>query len=345
MMFINRCYQFIANRLSPAGAGARLSILIYHRVLSEPDPLFPHEVTKASFEVQMAKLKAVFNVLSLPEAVERLKNGTLPARAACITFDDGYADNVTNALPVLQRHGLTATFFIATAYLDGGRMFNDTVIEAIRRSHCDWLDLRELGLGEYPLSSNEARAYAINQILLSVKYLPVAAREAKVARLCELAGCGALPDELMMRSEQVKALFEAGMEIGAHTEHHPILSGLDDKAVTEEILAGRQYLENLLGVPVRLFAYPNGKPGIDYLPEQANLVKEQGFIAAVSTQRAVSSQFSDFFQLPRFTPWQSNCHYFIPALLKNLRARRAVIRHASDNQLFELKRKQLRRES
>ncbi len=317
-MLINRFYKFIANCLSPDGANGRLSILIYHRVLAETDALFPHAVTQASFDAQMSCLKSVFNVLPLAEAVARLQKGTLPARAACITFDDGYADNVTFALPILQRHGLTATFFIATDYLNGGRMFNDTVIEAIRDARVGRLDLSGLGLGRHDLTTNGAKARAINQILHAVKYLPVDIREDKVARLCEFAQCGSLPANLMMTSDQLKSLFQAGMEIGAHTACHPILAQLNRDAAMQEILESKQFLEALLGTQIRLFAYPNGKPGIDFLPEQARIVEGLGFVAAVSTQRAASSQHSDPFQLPRFTPWQSNINYFIPALLKNL---------------------------
>jgi peptidoglycan/xylan/chitin deacetylase (PgdA/CDA1 family) len=338
-------YRQIASYLSPAGERGLLSILIYHRVLVATDALFPHEVTQATFDMQMAHLKSVFNVLPLSEAVERLKCGTLPARAACITFDDGYADNATIALPILQRHGLKATFFIATAYIDGGRMFNDSVIEAIRQAKTDRLDLRELGLGQFELNGYAAKSHAINEILSELKYSSPQERRQKIAQLYELAQCGTQPDNLMMTSEQIKALHHAGMEIGAHTDSHPILAKMDSEAVKQEILAGKQFLEKLLDEPIRLFAYPNGKPGIDYLPEQAKLVKALEFMAAVSTQRAVASQYSDHFQLPRFTPWQSNIHYFIPELLKNLRRRRTDIRHASDNQVFELKRKRLRRES
>lgn len=343
VMLINRLYRFIAAGLAPAGKDARLSILIYHRVLEQPDVLFPHEVTQANFDAQMACLKAVFNVLPLSEAVARWQNGTLPARAACITFDDGYADNVELALPILQRHGLTATFFIATAYLDGGRMFNDTVIEAVRSSALARVDLRAIGLGEYELSSPEMRALAIDRILSQVKTLPLVEREAKVARLQERLECGALPDDLMMSSEQVRTLFAAGMEIGAHTAQHPILAGMAAAEVRQEIQAGREFLETLLGAPVRLFAYPNGKPGVDYLPEQRNLVEEMGFVAAVSTQRGVTWQHSDRFQLPRFTPWQSDLRYFIPALLKNLHHCRRL--DAGDRRQFEPRRKRLRRES
>jgi len=318
-MIVSSLYKFIANQLSPAGKNARLSVLIYHRVLPERSTLFPGEVTRATFDAQMAHLKAVFNVLPLVEAVERIKAGTLPARAACITFDDGYADNVTVALPILQRHGLTATFFIATGYLNGGRMFNDTVIEAIRRAGCDSLDLTELGLGLHDLSTDTAKRHAIGQILPVLKCLPLGQREAKANRIGELATSDPLPDNLMMTTEQVRHLHLAGMEIGGHTAGHPILAKLSGEAVKQEILAGKKFLEDTLGTTVRLFAYPNGKPGVDFCREQADIVRELGFVAAVTTQSGVATLSSDLFLLPRATPWRLNAKFFVPELLGNLR--------------------------
>jgi peptidoglycan/xylan/chitin deacetylase (PgdA/CDA1 family) len=319
MMIANPLYKFLGNRLSPAGPNGRLSILIYHRVHAGQDPLFPHEATMETFDAQMSRLKAVFNVLSLSEAIVRLKNGTLPARAACITFDDGYADNATIALPILQQHGLIATFFIATAYLNGGRMFNDTVIEAIRRTKHDILDLTELGLGQHDTASNEAKARAISQILPIVKHLPLGEREAKVARLCELTKCGELPTNLMMTTGQLTNLHAAGMEIGGHTARHPILAKLNEVDVRKEIAEGKDFLEGILGERIRLFAYPNGKPGADYLSEQASIVRDMGFDAAVSTQWGAASRDSDIYQLPRFTPWSPKPSRFVPMLLQNLR--------------------------
>lgn len=257
-------------------------------------------------------------MLPLSEAVERLKAGTLPARAACITFDDGYADNATNALPILQKHGLTATFFIATGYLNGGRMFNDTVIEVIRHARSDMLDLSKLGLGQHDVSTELAKADAIRKILPVLKYLPQNERDAADAILSELPLSDALPGNLMLTTAQLKSLHRAGMEIGGHTSRHPILAKLDAGAAKQEILAGKQYLEDVLGVPVRLFAYPNGKPGVDFLPEQAAMVRELGFIAAVSTQRGAASQSADPYQLPRFAPWRVKSAWFVPELLNNL---------------------------
>jgi peptidoglycan/xylan/chitin deacetylase (PgdA/CDA1 family) len=85
--------------LSPGGPRARLSVLIFHRVLPRPDPLFPGEPDAARFDWQLRLLKRWFDILPLPDAVHALREGRLPARALAITFDDGYADNCTVALP------------------------------------------------------------------------------------------------------------------------------------------------------------------------------------------------------------------------------------------------------
>lgn len=313
-------FRFLANRFSPAGPEARLNILIFHRVLPEPDPLFPGEATAASFDSQMGLLQSLFNVLPLHEAVERLKAGTLPARAAAITFDDGYADNLTLALPILQKHGLHATFFIATSYLNGGRMFNDTVIESIRRSPHTRLDLSDLDLGAHDLGSDTARAEAIRKILPQVKYLPTDTRDITVTAISARAGVDRLPDDLMMTTAQLKELHAAGMEIGGHTHRHPILARLDGAKAHAEIAAGKAWLEETLGDRIRLFAYPNGKPGADYLPEQARIVRDLGFDAAVSTQRGVSTASTDRYQLRRFTPWDTQPTAYAVRLLRNLAA-------------------------
>jgi len=311
-------FRLLASRLSPAGVKARLSILIFHRVLPTPDPLFPSEATVESFDAQMGLLKSIFNVLPLPEAVERLHAGTLPARAAAITFDDGYADNLTHALPILQKHGLHATFFIATSYLNGGRMFNDTVIESIRRSPHARLDLNDLGLGTHDLGSDAAKAQAIGKILPQVKYQPLNARDTTVAAITARAGVDRLPDDLMMTTAQLKQLHAAGMEIGGHTHRHPILAKLNETEAHAEIAAGKAWLEETLEDRVRLFAYPNGKPGADYLPEQAGIVRGLGFDAAVSTQRGASNALTDRYQLRRFTPWDTNQTAYALRLMQNL---------------------------
>ena len=303
--------------LSPSGQNARLSILIYHRVLREPDPLFPSEVDSARFDAQMKQVSRIFNVLPLADAVERLKSGTLPARAACITFDDGYADNAEIALPILKKHGIPATFFIATGYLNGGIMFNDSVIESVRMTAKESLCLPSLGFNELPVQTIVEKRHAIGSILSSLKYKEPVLRQKLVDEIRSMTGIDP-PTDLMMDDCQVKLLSDSDMEIGGHTVNHPILACSDRNTAKAEIGDGKLYLEKLTGKPVRTFAYPNGKPRTDYLAEHADIVKELGFVAAVSTAVGVASHDSDLFQLPRFTPWDRSLLGFSLRLIGNL---------------------------
>lgn len=293
----------IATQALSSLTGPRLSILIFHRVLPQADPIFPAEVDAAQFDRLMALVARSFQVLPLGQAVQRLERGTLPPRALAITFDDGYADNHDVALPILQRHGLSACFFIATGFLDGGRMFNDTVIECVRRSPLAQVDLAAFGLGVLPLGTPAQRAQAIGQLLPKIKYLPPDERPAALQRLQGLLGPTALPDDLMLRSGQVQALHRAGMEIGAHTVRHPILAVLPDAQAEQEMADSRDRLQALTGAPVTLFAYPNGRPGQDYDQRHAEMARRLGFVAAVTTAVGTCRSGADPFQLPRFTPW------------------------------------------
>lgn len=287
---------------SPAGRRGRLSVLVFHRVLAEPDPLFPDEPDACRFDEIMAWIKGWFRVLPLDEAVERLRREDLPARAAAVTFDDGYADNLIQALPVLQKHGLHATFFIATGFLDGGRMWNDTLIETVRRTAAAAIDAGFLGLGELPLQSVADKRAALGRLLPTVKHLPAGRRAEAVARLAELGAAG-LPQDLMLTASQVRALRAAGMGIGAHTVNHPILATLDAAAARREIADSRDFLQGLLREPVGLFAYPNGRRGSDYTAMHRDMVHSLGFRGAFSTHWGVACASCDPYQLPRFTPW------------------------------------------
>lgn len=305
--------------LSPAGPRARLSILIFHRVLDAPDPLFPDEVDRRRFDEIAGWLARWFNVLPLGDAVQRLVAGTLPSRAAAITFDDGYADNWTNAVPILQRHGLSATFFIATGFLNGGRMWNDTIIESVRQTAVTTLDLSQFDCGIWSIDGTEEKRTAIARLLTRIKHLPFNQRDEVVSFIAEL--CGAeLPTDLMMTDNQVVQMLASGMEVGAHTRSHPILTRLDDDLAAEEILASRQYLSTLLSRDVDLFAYPNGRQGDDFDARHVRMVRELGFRAAVATNPGAATGEADLYRLPRFTAWDRSRTKFGARMLLNLRA-------------------------
>lgn len=309
---------------SPSGPRARLSTFIFHRVHRVADPLFPGELDAAGFAAVCGWIGRWFNVLALDEAARRLREGTLPARAAALSFDDGYADNHDVALPVLRELGLPCTFFIATAFLDGGRMWNDTLIETFRRTPRTRLALGGLvpGLEDVACGSTAERRQAIEEVIAKVKYLQPEQRQRCVDEIAR-RGEAALPDDLMMTSAHVRSMRAAGMLIGAHTVSHPILARLEPSEAQREVRHSKQHLEQLLQEPIRLFAYPNGKPDEDYVQRSVEIVREAGFEAAFSTAWGAASAHSDPMQLPRFTPWERTPLRFGLRALHNLRPRPA----------------------
>jgi len=290
----------------------KLSILIYHRVMNESDPLQPSIPNAVQFLGRMRWLARVFNVVSLDEAMQHLREGTLPPRAVAITFDDGYADNHDVALPVLQRLGIRATFFVASGFLDGGRMWNDTVIEVVRRFRGETFSFEPLEIEALPLGGPERRRKAIDLLLARLKHRAFSERQALVDELA--ASIDQPLDSPMMTSQQVRALSAGGMTVGAHTRWHPILKVLPDHEARHEIESSKHDLESLLGEPVDLFAYPNGKPGQDYTQAHVEMVRSAGFSSAVSTEWGAASATCDRYQLPRFTPWDRSTPKFIARL-------------------------------
>jgi peptidoglycan/xylan/chitin deacetylase (PgdA/CDA1 family) len=303
--------------VAPGGRRGKLSILIFHRVLPRRDQVLNWDLDAAGFEQTVRWLKEWFNVLPLDQAIARLKDNSLPPAAAAITFDDGYADNFTVAMPILSSYALTATFFIATGYLNGGRMWNDTIVEAVRHCSKPRLDLLKEGLGVHELGSPDAIRQAIFSLLNNVKYLGRCERD-KAADYVAAAAGTKLPSDLMLTAEQVREMRRAGMLIGAHTVSHPILARLAPEEARAEVAESKRFLESLLQERVGLFAYPNGKPNVDYRAVDAEMLNDLGFDAALTTAAGVADAASDMMQLPRFTPWERTKLRFGARLLQNV---------------------------
>lgn len=299
-------------------SAARLCVVNYHRILDRPDPMLESEPDLATFRWQMALLAECFNVMPLREAIAALREGRLPPRAVCITFDDGYRSVHDLALPVLREFGLPATVFVTSGHVGQGNMWNDRIIHALQTLPPHLLDLSGLGLGTYALQTLEDRKRSAHSLTEASKYLPPAARAALVEHLERLAG----PDhahDLMLTAEMVANLDRHGVEIGAHTVTHPILTSLDDASARDEIRTGKEQLESMLGKPVRLFAYPNGKVGKDFDARHVAMVREAGFEAAFTTSVGAITRDHDRFQCPRSRPWDTHPLMFAARLLSWLR--------------------------
>lgn len=315
-------YNTIANVL-PFLMGTRnrqrLSILNYHRIVLERDFMRPSEPTLPEFTWQMELLSKYFNPLPLSKAVDLMADGELPEKAVCVTFDDGYSDNESLALPVLKRLGVPATVYVTTDYLNGGLMWNDAIIEIMRIAKGPTLDLAEAGLGVYSIENEAERRQAADTIIKEVKHQAPEKRVRAIDSIEAVALDGILPSNLMMTDEQVRNLSANGIDIGAHTLTHPILAKLSLSEAKKEIEEPKGILEKLTGKQVTSFAYPNGRPEIDYQIKDRDLTELAGYKYAVSTNWGVATRNSDFWQLPRFTPWDRSPLRFLIRLLLNFR--------------------------
>jgi peptidoglycan/xylan/chitin deacetylase (PgdA/CDA1 family) len=311
----SRLLRSIGDALAPSEPGrGRLCILNYHRILEQADPLLDDEPDAATFRWQMQVLADCFNVLPLDEALAALRSGRMPPRAVCITFDDGYRSTHDLALPILREFGFPATVFVTTGYVGEGSMWNDRILEALRALPPTRLDLGDVGLGSYALDTVEARGAAIATLTEKAKYLPPHERQALVERLDRLAGLA--PDGLMMSGEMIRSLARQGIEIGAHTVSHPILTSLPDAWARHEIGESKRQLEAILGKPVRYFAYPNGKQGRDFDERHVAMAREAGFDAAFTTAVGAASSAHDPFALPRSRPWDTTRPFYIFRMLR-----------------------------
>jgi peptidoglycan/xylan/chitin deacetylase (PgdA/CDA1 family) len=307
----------IGDGIAPRAKGeGRLCIVNYHRVLGAPDPLLESEPTVDTFRWQMDLLAECFNVLPLDEAVSLLVKERMPPRAVAITFDDGYRSLHELAMPILRERALPATVFVTSGHMaDASSMWNDIILEAVRRLPGPVVDLRDIGLDAYPLGGSEQRHASAAHLTERCKYLPPPARKIMLDRLQQLAGTD-LRQHLMLTPEMIRDLVRNGIDIGGHTVTHPILARLDDETATREIIDNKRDLEQVTGRPLRLFAYPNGKHGADFDQRHVDMVRAAGYHAAFSTAPGAATRHHNPFNFPRSRPWDAQPLLFAARLLR-----------------------------
>jgi len=305
------------HRLLRVDTPPRLAVLIFHRVLSTPDPFLASDPDVRAFAELMQLVRERFSPLSLAEGLHRLARNTLPPRAVSVTFDDGYADTLKVALPVLQRLEIPATLFIASGYLDGRCMWNDQLCQAIRRCPGTSVDLTPYGAGIRPLGGPRERAMLAQDLLRLFTYHAPEPREQVAADLAARYA----PDlsSPMLTRTQVREIYDQGVEIGGHTVTHPILAHTADQAAYREIAENKEDLEGLLSTRLRFFAYPNGKPDLDFTAVHTAMARALGYQAAFTTGHGVAVAGTDRMRLPRFTPWERTPMRFGVRLLLNMR--------------------------
>jgi peptidoglycan/xylan/chitin deacetylase (PgdA/CDA1 family) len=249
---------------------ARLTVLNYHRI-NTPEAIAELDTevldaTPEAFDHQLGMLRRHFCPVSLDDLLAHLDGRPLPANPLLLTFDDGYLDNLELAVPALRRHGIAATFFIATGYVGGRRLFwwdrlSWTVKHARRRR------FSVLGGQPVQIDLDAGLPLAERQLQRVIKRTPELDLERFLGSLADAADApwsaeveARLVDRHVMSWGHVRELRRAGMHVGSHTRTHRVLQTVPLAELAGELSGSRADLEAALGEPVQAIAYPVGLP-------------------------------------------------------------------------------------
>lgn len=284
-------------------AGCNATILRYHSVSASGDYRSPTiAVSPDSFESQMSFLARHYNVFPLDELLTRIEQNDLPRNSVAITFDDGYLDNATVALPILARYGLPATFFVTSdAVLGKGAFWVGWLYRAVATASGSVLRTACLTMtGAFDADATRDQIFATLATLVDNAVERIRPQYlSDLERLFPAMPSLSAPSDFMMALDDLRKLSAAGMTIGAHTATHRVLAGIDPNVARDELIRSRRELEGALDVPIDHLAYPNGHVASNVDEMACSLAGQVGFRSAGTSRRGIVSAGVDFLDLPR----------------------------------------------
>ncbi|MEO8355671.1 MAG: polysaccharide deacetylase family protein [Chloroflexota bacterium] len=290
-------------------------ILGYHRVVNATFDEYEVCVTPEHFEEHMDAVNKYTRPISVSKLVQHLKEGSLPARSLAVTFDDGYADNLYQAKPILEKYQVPATIFVCTGYV-GKEFWWDELERLVMQSKAEPATLRfQVGESHFQWNKPTMRAEARSLEDVSIRrklrhalyhFLLLMDIEEQVYAMDAIRSWSGLAMDkssdhhAMSRTELLQLTEDGLVDLGAHTKTHPMLPRLSLERQREEIVSGKQELEELSGRQVVGFAYPNGRTTDD----AKRIVRDAGFAYACTSLRDMVRPGCDTYELTRF--WQQD---------------------------------------
>ena len=281
--------QLVASGLMRSGAlglvrslrPGRAIVLMYHRINDAADPFFP-ALPSAAFEQQVRFLKRCYAVEPLPDVMAWLAAGAVGRPRVALTIDDGYPDTYAVAWPILRRHQTPATLFLATAPPETREpLWLDALRAWVKTARAERLDAVELGLPELGLGSTAERLQALKLVIRRLKATSAETLREILVRIRErLAPAPGSPPCLTWA--QVREMQRAGLDVGAHTHRHYILSRSTLDEAQSEIAHSIALIRSRLGVAACTFAYPNGQAD-DFDAAHQAMLRGLGIRWALST--------------------------------------------------------------
>lgn len=275
-------------------------ILAYHRIIPDrAGGIHSYlSVRRSALHEQLTFYRRRFRVISLHEAVNRLRNGQVDQHYLVVTFDDGYRDNFTLGLDLFLGEAVVPSIFLTTDCVERQRpLWPDEVRSMIYSAPLPSPVL----LRSPPLRVTDtvsSRIKAVKAVISFLKGVDPDRRNQYLAEMEKLFSTGPKTDRLMMNWQEVRELERRGITIGSHTCSHAILSGLPDRQVIRELRESKAVIEEKTGAAVDFFAYPNGTAS-DFDESTIQHLKAASYGAALTTIPGVSRSFCDLFRLRR----------------------------------------------
>lgn len=263
-------------------------ILRYHSV-APPDNLdyiatgisIPPDV----FEDHIRLLNERYNIITLSEILERARHGYSKQQppAVAITFDDGYRDNFLYAAPILRKYRAPATIYVVTGAIHPAPPVWTARLSMIvpRLDRCRSIDGLPFAI---KTEDNAAILTTATKLVHHLRQLPRSERDLLVGQLEILTGMQSASKQVMLSKQELLAMDEQGITLGAHTCSHPLLPSIDASEAAREILDSKSTLEAILGHPVHDFSYPNPGGGIHHSKSIRQYVTSAHYRTAVTSE-------------------------------------------------------------
>lgn len=299
-------------------------VLMYHRVADLLIDPFELSVSTEKFEHQIQSLAKNFTILRTEEIVHNLQRGKVPSNAVCITFDDGYADNYINALPILEKYKCPATFYITTGLIEQPQMYwwdelqyiflhtpilppklsiniNGDVVEEVLQNNGvmqtdDWVKSRHWQFEDEPPTQ---RCTLFKNIWAKLKAMPHNERRCELDKLRIWAN---LPthfgkDYFPMTNEQLKEVSKHPLiSLGIHTHTHPSLALCDSQTQNNEIVTCKKYLQHFNIPPIPTISYPFG----EFNDQTLSIAKSERIMGGFTTNEQFVTRRTDPLCIGRF---------------------------------------------
>jgi peptidoglycan/xylan/chitin deacetylase (PgdA/CDA1 family) len=305
---------------------SRALILMYHRVTELPNDPYLLAVTPKHFAEQLEGIRRYGVPMGLGQMVEAIRHGKVPKRAVVVTFDDGYADNLYSAKPLLERYDIPATVFVTTGHVGhpcefwwdeldrlllqpgilpprlelslDGRAWQWELGEAATYTTADY---QRDGNWHIEQEDSPTPRHRLHRSLYQLLHNLTETHKQQLLDDLRIWGgaqpMGRLTHRTLSDDERIQLAQKSLVEIGAHTVTHPPLATLAVAAQRNEIRQSRARIEEIVNRPVTSFAYPHGS----YTQETLAIVQDEGFSFACSSDTAVVRRGADGFRLPRMS--------------------------------------------